>query len=145
MPIFEVTLTLTFNKHDPSDNGDDESKARYNNSFYDTHYSPEELVAYVKSFDPNEFVEGITIYDIVPESARWLNDDDNLKITFKIEVDDEYEMTIQTLVEELQFDSLEDGSYEGFDNGWVVPTSDKNFEYGLMDYRQNNIVVLQAD
>lgn len=144
MPTFEVTLTLTFNQHDPEYICDGEQTlGRVINSFDHTHYTSEELAAYVKSFEPNKFVEGLTIYNIVPESARWLNDMDDIKISFKVDIEDEYEMTVETLVEELQFESLEDGSYEGSDNGWVVPTTDKEFEYGLMDYRMNPIIVVQ--
>lgn len=147
MRAFEVTLTFTFQPHTGFKESDDE---KLKASIAATHYTSEQLTRYRKSFDPNTFVEGLSIFEIVPYSAKWLDE----KITFRIEVDDydidpeEEENDKPIDIDEIQtyfkYESLEEGKYQGFDNGWVVPTADKEFEYGYMDYRMNEICIVQV-
>lgn len=151
MRTFDVTFTLTFQPHTGFKEADDED-GKLKASIAATHYTSEQLIQYVKSFDPNTFVEGLSIFEIIPYSAKWLDD---CKITFRIEVDDydivpeedeenDKPIDIDEIRTYYKYEALEENKYQGFDNGWVVPTANKEFEYGLMDYRMNEISIVQV-
>jgi len=170
MRVFEVTLNLSFDQHELTEyDEEDDDFPEKQASFDATDFADEQLTRYLKSFDPHEFVEGLTFYEIVPNSAKWLKGENGslAKITFRIEdndikydfeekyvkwdaSDEEEKKPVSTddiikfIIDIYRYDSLEDGPYEGFDNGWVVPTADKKFEYGLMDYRHNEIIIVEV-
>ncbi len=104
-------------------------------------------IEHLKKFDPKDFVEYLLMDDrYTITSAKWL---DEGKIEFIIDVDQELcktcgnstdEEIIKHIKDELLDQSLEDGEWEGEDNGWVIMTKPledgSQYEYGLIDYRR---------
>lgn len=154
MPTFQVTLHFSFERHHSDDEVEYESsrtskrkqKAAFDRT--DTYYEKHNLIEYIKSNDTMEMVEYIPSEGEVL-SAEWD------PTTFAIHMVVKTEQTEEDLREDFQMNSLEDGEYEGCgDSAWILFTrgengevyqggegSDDVWEYGLVDYRQNPIVV----
>lgn len=136
MAKFEVTVKLYFNESDSYEDEEEDFEAKQK-SFDETTF---DLEKHLSSYDPSDFTEDFIglDFEIVPKSAKWLSKD---TLYFIVESYSE-NTTEEEIFNTLLYNSLEDGSYEGFDNGWVVPTSDLKYEYGLIDYRsEDNIKV----
>ena len=135
MARFEITLKFFFNEQDPEDHedyeeGDAKLKRSIRKSFRETHF---DLKSHLSNFKASDIAEDFSSWDfeIVPNTAKWLPDN---KIQFMVESYEE-DVTEENILNDLLYDSLEDGPYEGQDNGWVVMTNDGKYEYGLLDYR----------
>jgi hypothetical protein len=120
----------------------------------DRFFEKNDIVKYIKNrCDAYSFVQNcVSINEVI--SAYWLKD------KFAIEMFIDANATPDEIEDDLQSTSLEDGEYEACcDTGWVVMTRgpkgecfgddgnwemrDHYFEYGLTDYRQNEIIIKQ--
>jgi hypothetical protein len=155
MPKFQVTLNFSFERHHSDDECEYESsrtskrkqKAAFKRT--DNYYEDHDIIAYIKSNDAMEMV-GYTPCDAEVLSAEWLEDQ------FAIQMVVETDQSISELIEDLRMNSLEDGEYEACgETGWILFTRDEEgnvfngidgsedvWEYGLVDYRQHEIVVV---
>ncbi len=84
--------------------------------------------------------------DTVLDSCSWIVEGeetpDNLGLQVKFVIETGEGVTIREIEYDLLYNSLEDGPYEGFDNGWTFKTADGKYEYCLLDYRaKENITV----
>ncbi len=136
MAKFEVTIKFYFNESDSYEDDEEDFETKQK-SFDNTNF---DLEKHLSSYNPNDFVQDFSgmDFDVIPNSTKWFSKD-----TLYFIVESYYENTTEKdIFDNLINDSLEDGPYEGFDNCWVVPTSDGKYEYGLIDYRiENNINV----
>jgi hypothetical protein len=155
MKQFRVTINLSFEPHywDDGFGSYEESrteqkakKAAFDRT--DAYFAEHNIIDYIKSNSAMEAVEYIFCSSEV-KSAEW--DPENFQIHMVVESDEEAE----DLREELEMNSLEDGEYEGCgDSAWMVFTRGPNgeplgppwdmkdfWEYGLVDYRNNEIVI----
>lgn len=152
---FKVTLTLNFTHHycDAEDlefqegSFNDETKEEFEERKKDLeetnilYGSQKQIQAFIKGFDPLEFVEYVPDDEVV--SAEWHKDE--FKISFIIKVEDP-KKTKKEIIEWMEMTSLEDGEYESCGtNGWTVKSVHEQMEYGLTDYRDNLIVVEELD
>ncbi len=146
MTKFNVTLNMSFEEHtehyryEPG-----QKKALQRTSDY---YAKNSVTEYIKTFDAFGLVEYICC-DGEVLSAEW--DTEKFQIHMVVDADG----TAEELVEDLKMNSLEDGEYEACgETGWILFTRGPNgeiydgdwnkkgfWEYGLMDYRSNPIVV----
>lgn len=114
---------------------------------------PFDWVNNLKNFNPKQFVENLYLEDLgTVTSAKWLEDG---KIEFIIDLNEEQckictkntdSSIVKHIKDALLDEPLEDGYWEGEDNGWVIhtkPLADgSTYEYGLIDYRrEKNICV----
>ncbi len=155
MKQFRVTITMTFVPHywDGEISTYEESraekkakKAAFDRT--DAYFAEHNIIDYIKSNSAMEAVEYIFCNSEV-KSAEW--DPEKFQIHMLVESDE----TAEDLREDLEMNSLEDGEYEGCgDSAWKVftrgpkgerlgpPWDMKDFwEYGLVDYRNNPIVI----
>ena len=147
MPEYAVFLELYFIRNSAEDTdldeiSEEEMMAR-NHSFDYTDNNIGDIMEYVKTFSPYEVADNFCgLYDIVEGSEKWIHTNDGkLTLTFHIKLDKEE--TIEEIRDMFLNDSLEDGPYEGEDNGWVISTLDKKYEYGLIDFRnEKNIAII---
>lgn len=65
----------------------------------------------------------------------------DLAIQFEIETFDN--MLKEDIMDRLLSESLEDGCYEGFDNGWAIPILDRKNVYGNIDYRYLELIKIE--
>ncbi len=84
--------------------------------------------------------------DTVLDSCSWIVEGeetpDNLGLKVKFIIETGESVTIEDIEYDLLHNSLEDGPYEGFDNGWTFKTADGKYEYCLLDYRvKENITI----
>ncbi len=101
----------------------------------------------IMSMDKDDMFMCMTSYgDTVLDSCSWIIDGEEthynlgLKVKFVIETGEG--VTIKEIEDDLLNNSLEDGPYEGMDNGWTFMTADGKYEYCLLDYRvKENITV----
>lgn len=155
MPRFQVTLNFSFDRHYSDDETEYESnqtsrrkqKAAFQRT--DKFYEDHDLIAYIKSNDAMEMVEYLPC-DAEVLSAKW--DEEAFAIHLVVHT----ELDVPDLIEDFQTTSLEDGEYESCgETGWILFTRDEEgksyqggagsddvWEYGLVDYRQNNITVV---
>lgn len=152
MPEYSVNLKLFFVPRDLDDLDDIED---YNNdpnrthedrqnSFIHTANNIGNIMDYININNrPSDMAtEFSSLFDIVPGSEHWTHND-GLSLCFNITT--ENNVTLDEISGLLLANSLEDGSYEGEDNGWIINTLDNNYEYGLIDYRKpQNILVLDV-
>jgi hypothetical protein len=154
MPTFQVTLQFSFERHHSDDEDEYESnrtsKRKQKTAFErtDTFYKDHTIIDYIKSNDAMEMME-YSISEGEVLSAEW--DPSAFTIHMVVETDQD----AKELEEDLRMNSLEDGEYEASgETGWVLFTRGLNgevyqggggsetvWEYGLVDYRQNPIVV----
>jgi hypothetical protein len=134
MSRFEITLKFYFNESDSYDSDEDQEDIKQK-SFDETDF---DLKKHLSKYEASYFAEDISSWDFetIPETAKWLPDN---KIRFMIETHDE-DVTEENILNDLLHDSLEDGPYEGFDNGWVITTDDGKYSYGLLDYRDKDFI-----
>lgn len=151
---FKVTLTLTFEYHieDPEEmefqdeyDYNDETQEEFEERKKDVlatekvYGSRDQIVSLIKGFHPLDFVEYVADGEVL--SAEWHKDD--FKITFIVRYDDP-EATVDSVIRDLKMTSLEDGEYESCGtNGWTVKTLGELTEYGLTDYRDQPILVVE--
>ena len=155
MPKFQVTLNFSFDRNHSDDETEYESnrtskrkqKAAFNRT--DTYYESHDIIDYIKGNDAMEMV-GYTPCEAEVLSAEWLPEE------FAIQMLVESSKPIPELIEELRMNSLEDGEYEACgETGWILFTRDEAgqtfngvdgsedaWEYGLVDYRENEIQVI---
>jgi hypothetical protein len=148
MPKYAVFFELFFVPHYPDEVYIDSDDVDVQNeilqarahSFDYTSNNIGDIMEYVQSFPAEDFAENfIGLYDIEPETAKWHKTDGKTTFSFQITTDD----TVEEIISQYLHDSLEDGPYEGEDNGMVIMTLDKKYEFGLIDYRANeNIAVI---
>ncbi len=162
MPEFAVFLELFFVANSPDDCWDEspsemEIMAK-RQSFEHTSHNIGNIMKYVMSFPPEEMADNFCgLYDIVDESERWIYNNDGGKLTLTFHIKMEEEETIEHIECMILNDSLEDrtrlrvrsgedGPYEGEENGWVISTLDKKYEYGLIDFRRKeNIAIIPVN
>lgn len=154
MPTFRVTLNFSFERHHSDDEVEYESsrtskrkqKAAFDRT--DTYYEKHNIIDYIKGNDAMEMVE-YSIGEGEVLSAEW---DPS---AFAIHMVVKTEQTEEDLREDFEMNSLEDGEYEACgESAWILFTrgengevyqggegSDDVWEYGLVDYRQNPILV----
>lgn len=153
MHRFKITLNFTFRRHSLKDvlypyDSDDEDNEECVDAFQrtDAYYLKYSLEDYVKTSDPEGFVEYM-LRNAYVESAEW--DPEAFQIHMVVETEDSKE----SILEELQTLSLEDGQYEAsgesawvlFTRGpngeicWDIGTEEDAWPYGEVDYRQNPI------
>lgn len=158
---FEILLNLTFEQHHGSANDiekeDEGWRAETNEEFCakiadwnktDEKFGTKDgIMKHVKSNDPMGFVEYLATLNGEVLSAKWL---DGFAISFVFKCTDSdilkasREEGEKMIEEDLRGNSLEDGEYESSgDNGWTVKTLGETMEYGLTDYRQNPIRVVE--
>lgn len=145
----KVTLELWFENHEIEEMmmaEDMEDVEKKETAFALMEDSGFDWIEHLKTFDPKEFVEYLYMEDLGSvTSAKWL---DQGKIEFIVDLDEEEcktcgdstdEGILKHLKDALLDGSLEDGEWEGEDNGWVISTKPledgSTFEYGLIDYR----------
>jgi hypothetical protein len=139
MSKFEVSLKLFFNQKSPSDiieECEEVSLDEIEQSFKDT----KEFIMedHLKNVDLYEFVSYLCSLGVVEEETVKLLPDNT--VSFIYETDDE-DVSEKELFDNFLFSSLEDSEYEG-ESGWVIMTKDDKYEYGLIDYRKpENIIV----
>ncbi len=150
MPKYAVFFELFFVPHeedydyDEDDNDDEAVKTEKiqakKHSFDYTSNNIGDIMEYVRSFPAEDYTDNfIGLYDIEPGTAKWHTTDGKTTFSFQIITDD----TIENIIDLYMINSLEDGPYEGEDNGMVIMTLDKKYEYGLIDYRvKENIAVI---
>ncbi len=146
----KVTLDLWFTQSVAGDMAfaeDMEEVEKIETAIALTEDSDFDWIEHLKKFDPKEFVEYLYMEDLGSiTSAKWL---DGGKIEFIIDLDEEECKTCGDSTDEgilkhfkdaLLDQSLEDGEWEGEDNGWVIMTKPledgSQYEYGLIDYRR---------
>jgi hypothetical protein len=154
MPTFQVTLHFSFERHHSDDEDEYESsrtsKRKQKAAFdcTDTYYKDHNIHDYIKKNDAMGMVEYIPDEGTVL-FAKW----DPVKFAINMVV--ETDQTEEELREEFERNSLEDGEYEACgETGWILFTrgpngevyeggggSDSVWEYGLVDYRRNPILV----
>ena len=114
----------------------------------DAYYEEHDVFAYIKENSAFDAVENL-FSEAEVKSAEWDPE------TFQIHMIVETEETAEELRRDLELNSLEDSEYEGCgDSAWHLFTRDKEgkplgppwdmkdvWEYGLVDYRQNPIVI----
>lgn len=128
--LWKVILTLYFKKNDI----DESIKELFNKM--DTEF---DIALYLSKIDPYEFSEYL-FYNIGEiNDVKWLNKD-GIKIEFIIETD---VIKKKEIIDSLLYNSLEDGSYEGFDNGWTIPVINTDYTYGNIDYRQKKLIKIE--
>jgi hypothetical protein len=155
MKQFRVTITMSFEPHywDDEFSTYEESraetkakKAAFERT--DAYFAEHNVIDYIKRNSAMEAVEYIFCNSEV-KSAKW--DPETFQIHMVVESDE----TVDSLREDLTMNSLEDGEYEGCgDSAWMVFTRGPNgeplgppwdmkdvWEYGLVDYRNNPIVI----
>lgn len=156
MPQFRVTLNFTFNSHHYGD----DNHAINNNMLKareaafertDVYYIKHDVEDYIKTNDAMGMVEYI-LCDGEVLSAEW--DKDEFAIHMLVETN----QTAEQLKEDLEMNSLEDGEYESCgETGWILFTrgpegqvydggegSEDVWEYGLTDYRDNDIEIVEV-
>lgn len=137
MARFEITLKFFFNEKDSDDSEDydEDQEDIKQKSFDETNF---DLKSHLSKFEASAIAEDFSSFDFEPiiETAKWLP---NNKLQFMIESYEE-DVTEENILNDLLYDSLEDGPYEGEDNGWVVMTNDGKYEYGLLDYRRKDCI-----
>jgi hypothetical protein len=166
MKQYKVTLNLTFEKVDPDldesvnyedydeENEMDMEEKRKREAFdrTDAYFEENDVGDYVKEVDAFDFTE-YTVHNGDVISAEW----DKKKFAVHMIVDTT--QSKEELIEDLRWNSLEDGEYEGCGNtGWIVMTRGPKGEefgedgkwdmedfwvYGLTDYRKNKIEVVE--
>ena len=146
----KVTLDLWFETNESSDMmfaEDMEAVEKIESAFAQMEMEDFDWFEHLKTFDPLEFVEYLYIDDLgTVSSAKWLSQG---MIEFIVDLDDEAcatcgdtsdEGILKQLKDALLDESLEDGEWEGEDNGWVISTKPlvdgTKYEYGLIDYRR---------
>lgn len=155
MKQFRVTITMSFEAHHWDDGYGSYEESRTEKkakkvAFERTekYFTEHNLIDYIKSNSAMEAVECIFCNSEV-KSAEW--DPETFQIHMVVESDE----TAEELREDLEMNSLEDGEYEGCgDSAWMVFTRGPNgeplgspwdmkdfWEYGLVDYRNNPIVI----
>lgn len=163
MKQYKVTLNLTFEQEQPSCGVDDAAEYDEENELdmeekaereafarTERYFEEHSIEDYVKENDALGFVEYV-VSDGEVISAEW----DKKKFQIHMIVDTE--RTKKELIEDLKWNSLEDGEYEACGNtGWVVMTRGPKGEefgppwdmkdywvFGLTDYRRNPIEVVE--
>ena len=154
MPTFQVTLHFNIERHHSDDEVEYESnrtsKRKQKTAFErtDAYYKEHSIIDYIKGNDAMGMVE-YSICEGEVLSAEW--DPSAFAIHMVVETDE----GAKELEEDLRMNSLEDGEYEASgETGWILFTRGPNgeiyeggegsedvWEYGLVDYRQNPIVV----
>jgi len=164
MKQFKVTLNFTFTPHgcDVDDEYDDdgnivekegEDKMKYEGfQRTDAYFAKHSVAEDVKKNDAMDFVETVLCEGEVI-AAEW--DTKKFAIHMIVNTDE----TKEELIHDLQMNSLEDGEYEACcETGWIVFTRGPNgevyngdwdkihefWEYGLTDYRDNPIQVVEV-
>ncbi len=151
MPKYAVFFELFFVCHSTNDidydfdfdEDDDLSPEKIQakkHSFDYTSNNIGDIMEYVRSFPAEDYTDNfIGLYDIEPGTAKWITTGETTIFSFHITTDD----TVEEIIDLYMMNSLEDGAYEGEDNGVVIMTLDKKYEYGLIDYRaKENIAVI---
>ena len=169
MKQYKITLNLSFEPHGDDDFEDDydeydddeisdaksdmtakKSEKRKAFERTDAYFEKHSVERHIKKNDPMGFVESL-LSDGELVTAQW----DKKK--FQIHMIVNTDMTKEQIIEDLRWNSLEDGEYEACgDTGWIVmtrgpkgeqfgpPWDTKSFwEYGLTDYRSNPIEVVE--
>jgi hypothetical protein len=151
MTKFQVTLNFSFEAHDVEDYRDNaKAKKAKKRAFERTakYYKDHDIIEYIKSNDAMGMVEYV-LCDGEVLSAEW--DAERFAIHMVVDTD----QTADELRRDLEMNSLEDGEYEACgESGWILFTRDEEgnvhnggldsedvWEYGLVDYRQNPIVI----
>jgi hypothetical protein len=146
----KVTLELWFESHEIEEMmmaEDMEDVEKKETAFALMEDSGFNWIEHLKTFDPLEFVEYLYLDDLgTVSSAKWL---DQGMIEFIVDLNNEAcaecsdtsdAGILKHLKDALLDESLEDGEWEGEDNGWVImtkPLADGiTYEYGLIDYRR---------
>lgn len=98
------------------------------------------IQAHVKRISAMEFIEYLPPGEVL--SAQWLS---GFGLTFIMKPESpEYE-SVEAIKDWIESFSLEDGEYESSgDNGWTVKTLRGTMEYGLTDYRDHPIEVVET-
>lgn len=155
MTKFQVTLHFSLLIHQWDDHwyynskSDEGKKKAFERT--DRYYEDHNIIDYIKSNDAIGMVEYICC-DGEVLSAEW--DATAFAIHMVVETD----QSAEELEEDLQMNSLEDGEYEACgETGWILFTRDEEgnvynggegsedvWEYGLVDYRQNPIIITPA-
>jgi hypothetical protein len=155
MTKFQVTLHFTFERNDSDDEYEYESnrtsKKKQQKAFErtDKFYEEYDMIAYIKSNHAMEMV-GYIVGEGEVLSAEW--DPETFAIHMVVETDE----AADELRKDLEMNSLEDGEYEASgETGWILFTRDEEgnsyqggmgsedvWEYGLVDYRQNDIHIV---
>lgn len=158
MTKYQITINLTFSPHhwddvhSTYDETRKESKAR-KAAFErtDAYYQKHDIIDYIKANNTAMDMVECVFCEAEVLSAEW--DREAFAIHMVVEAD----QTAEELREDLEMNSLEDGEYEACgESGWILFTRDEEgrpymggmgsediWEYGLVDYRQNPIVVVQ--
>ena len=134
--IYNITLHFNIKKH--SDIEDEMIE-----SFHDTDRLLN-INAYLLSKNPSDMVEFL-LADYKILDAEWCQFNNNSLPSIKFSFEYNKYIQIKSIYDDLRLNSLEDGVYEGFDNGWVIPTNDKQYEYALLDYRNENCIIISSD
>lgn len=151
MTKFQITLNFSCTVHSAEDTYDNRQMKARKEAFErtDAYYAEHNIVDYIKSFDAMSLVEYV-VCDGEVLSAEW--DPEKFQIHMVAWVDEADEEEIK---DDLKMNSLEDGEYEGCgESGWLIFTRGPNgevfdnpmgsedfWEYALLDYRENPIVV----
>lgn len=151
MTKFKVTLNFTFDTHDGEDSYGSELQVNKRIEAFERtekYYSEHNLIDYIKTFSAMDLMEYVMSYGEVV-SAVWD------PVEFQIHMVVESDETADDVEEDLMTSSLEDGEYEASgETGWLIFTRGPNgevfddpmgsedyWEYGLLDYRCNPIMV----
>jgi hypothetical protein len=156
MTKFQVTLNFSCERNYSDDESEYESnrtsKRKQEEAFErtDKYYEEYDLVSYIKENSAMEMV-GYILDEGEVLSAEW--DSQEFAIHMVVETD----QTAEEICQGLESNSLEDGEYEACgETGWILFTRGENgevfdgrnmddvWEYALVDYRQNPIVVKEV-
>lgn len=148
--LFKVTLKLSFDQKyqssedlekEEDEDGNEETNTEFCKRIQDwdktdvLYGTTKQLEEFVKREDALEYVRYMPDGDVL--SAKW-NNDFSISFVFKPAENTTIEKTKKWFEEY----SLADGEYESSDsNGWTIKTVGGLMEYGLVDYRENPILV----
>ena len=154
MNYYEVTLKffIKYTEYEEVNNPFYEDRIvptedEFNKSMNDTRVALGSMRERIMEYDIQDMFECICSYgEVVLNSESWITEGEEtpdhlgLGVKFVLEVDSS--VAINEIEDDLLFSSLEDGCYEGINNGWTFMTSDEKYEYCLLDYRLcKNIIV----
>lgn len=154
MTKFQVTLNFSVDQHVCDDGWSERKQMKKKQAAFDRtdkYYEDHDIIASIKSNDAMEMV-GYILCDGEVLTAEW--DPERFSIHMTVETDQSQE----DLRKDLEMNSLEDGEYEASgETGWILFTRDEEgnsyqggegsddvWEYALIDYRSNPILIQAA-